>query len=99
MDAVFAANDQMALSVLQIANQRGICIPHSLAVVGFDDITESAYFWPALTTVNQNQYELGCWAVQEVVSHIEASRRKEKIQTQSISLVPELIVRESSVIH
>jgi LacI family transcriptional regulator len=99
MDAVFAANDQMALSVLQIAHRRGICIPHSLAVVGFDDITESAYFWPPLTTINQNQYELGCWAVQEVVSHIEASRREEKIQAQSISLVPELIIRESSVIQ
>jgi LacI family transcriptional regulator len=96
---VFAANDQMALSILQTANRRGICIPRHLAVVGFDDIAESAYFSPALTTINQNQYELGCWAVQEVVNHIEAFRRKEKTQAQSILLVPELVVRESSTIR
>ncbi len=98
MNAVFAANDQMALSVLQTANRRGIRVPHQLAVVGFDGIAESAYFSPALTTVNQNQYELGCWAVQEAVDQIEAVRRQEQTQARTIWLEPELAVRESSVI-
>ena len=99
MDAVFAANDQMALAVLQIANRRGYRIPQDLAVVGFDNITESAHFWPSLTTVNQNQYELGCWAVQEAINRIESFRRKEKVRPQSILLTPELVIRESSVIQ
>jgi LacI family transcriptional regulator len=97
MDAVFVANDQMALSVLQIANRRGLRVPHDLAVIGFDNITESAYFWPALTTINHNHHELGCRAVQELVNQVEALHRNEKIEPQNILLLTELVIRESSV--
>jgi LacI family transcriptional regulator len=98
MDAVFVANDQMALSVLYIANQIGIRIPQKLAVVGFDNFAESAYFWPALTTINHNHHELGCRAVQEVVKQIEASHCKEKIEAPIILLSTELVVRESTIL-
>ena len=96
MDAVFAANDQMALPVLRIAHHREIRVPQKLAVVGFDNFAESAYFWPALTSINQNHYELGCRAVQELVAQIEAAHRNQEIEPRHISLVPELIIRESS---
>ncbi|HTX93191.1 MAG TPA: LacI family DNA-binding transcriptional regulator [Anaerolineales bacterium] len=96
MDAVFVANDQMALSTLRLANRRGINIPGNLAVVGFDNMAESAYFWPALTTINHKQHELGCRAVEEVVSQIEAVHRGEKVEPGNIFLSPELIRRESS---
>jgi LacI family transcriptional regulator len=98
MDAVFVANDQMALSVLRIANRIGICVPQKLAVVGFDNFAESAYFWPSLTTINHNHHELGCRAVQEVVKQIEASRRNEQIEAQTVLLSTELVVRESTVL-
>jgi LacI family transcriptional regulator len=97
MDAVFAANDQMALAVLQISHRRGMNIPGALAVVGFDNITESPYFWPALTTINQDQYELGRRAIQELASQIGAVQRDEPIEPLSILLPTELIVRDSSV--
>jgi LacI family transcriptional regulator len=96
MDAVFVANDQMALSVLRIINRRQIQIPDEMAVVGFDNMVESAYFWPALTTINHNQHELGCRAVQELVNQIEAVQRDERIEPKNIWLLTELIVRESS---
>ncbi len=99
MDAVFVANDQMALSVLRIANCRGIRVPHDLAVVGFDNFAESAYFWPSLTTINHNHNELGCRAVQEVVSQIEAFHRNAIVEPQNILLTPELVIRESSVVQ
>jgi len=44
VDSVFVANDQMALGVLQIACRRGLRIPEDLGIVGFDDISESAFF-------------------------------------------------------
>jgi LacI family transcriptional regulator len=99
MDAVFVANDQMALSVLRNANRRAIRIPQNLAVVGFDNFAESAYFWPALTTINHNHHELGCRAVQEVVKQIEADRRNEKIEAQTVLLLTELVVRESTLVQ
>jgi LacI family transcriptional regulator len=97
MDAVFVGNDQMALSVLRTLHRRGIQVPHDIAVVGFDNMIESAYFWPALTTVNHDQLELGSRAVQEVVDQIELVQRGETFEPQNILLTPDLIVRESSV--
>jgi LacI family transcriptional regulator len=98
MEAVFVANDQMALSVLQIACRRGFQVPQDLAVVGFDGIPETAYYWPPLTTVYQDQQKLGCTAVRKLVQIIEASQQdKAVIEPETISLQAELIVRESSV--
>jgi LacI family transcriptional regulator len=97
MDAVFAANDQMALAALHVAMGRGMRVPEDLAVVGYDNFTESAYFWPSLTTINYNHYELGCQAVQEVVKQIEAGHRHEQVEPQTTLLLPELVLRGSSV--
>ena len=97
MDAVFAANDQMALSVLHVANRGGMRVPQDLAVVGFDNFAESAYFWPSLTTINYNHHELGCRAVQEVVKRIEAGFRKESMEAETVLLMPDLVLRASSV--
>lgn len=97
MDAIFVANDQMALAVLQAACRQGLVVPRDLAVVGFDNFAESAYFWPALTTINHNHHELGCRAVQEVVKQIEAIHRNEKIESRTVLLSTELVVRESSI--
>jgi DNA-binding LacI/PurR family transcriptional regulator len=99
MDAVFAGNDQMALTVLQKAHRCGLRVPCDLAVIGFDNMAESPYFWPALSTINHSLYELGCRAVQETVEQIEAVRRDEKLEPQNILLSPDLIVRESSVVR
>ena len=99
MEAVFVANDQMALSVLTVACQKGLQVPQDLAVVGFDGIPESAYYWPPLTTVYQDQQKVGCTAVRELVQIIEASQQSQAvIEPKTISLQPELIVRESSMV-
>ena len=98
MDAVFAGNDQMALSVAQVACRSGLKIPQELAVVGFDGIPEAAYFWPPLSTVEQDMHQLGCVAVDQVVRMIEASRESEHtFEPETIWLKPRLIVRESSL--
>jgi LacI family transcriptional regulator len=98
MDAVFVANDQMALSVLQVACRRGLRVPQDLAVVGFDAIPEAAYFCPPLTTIQQNLHELGCIAAKQAIHMIEVSRESENsYEPESIWLKPQLIVRESSV--
>ena len=78
MDAVFVGNDQMALSVLQTAFERGISIPQQLAVVGFDGIPESEYYCPSLTTICQNQHQLGSIAVQELVRLVEETNLENK---------------------
>lgn len=46
MDSIFVGNNQIAFGVIQIARQKGLMIPEDIGLVGFDDIPESAYFWP-----------------------------------------------------
>jgi LacI family transcriptional regulator len=98
MDGVFVANDQMALSVLREACRRKIKVPKELAVIGFDGIPESAYFYPSLTTISQDPQLLGGQAVQSLVEMIQARQASSNglIETQSILLPPTLVVRESS---
>lgn len=96
MDAVFVANDQMALSVLREANRRGIRVPEQLAVVGFDNIPEASYFYPSLTTIYQNLQLLGEQAVQTVVEMIQVRHDNQSVIAQSRFIEPTLIVRESS---
>lgn len=99
IDAVMACNDPMALGVLRAARLLGRRVPEDLAVVGFDNIPESAFFWPPLTTVRQRLVELGRIAVQELHKIIEAKQQKRKEDQDSpvIMLTPELVLRESSL--
>jgi len=98
MDAVFVANDQMALSVMQAACQRGIRVPEELGVVGFDNMPESAYYWPPLTTIEQDQHALGRIAVEEVIRTIRTQwTDTAAIEPGRLTLVPNLIVRKSSI--
>ncbi|NOT04932.1 MAG: LacI family DNA-binding transcriptional regulator [Anaerolineales bacterium] len=97
MDAVFVANDQMALSVLRESHRRGINVPEELAVIGFDNIPESAYFHPSLTTISQDLQLLGEQAVQNIVEMIQARQENRPIPAQSIFIQPTLVIRESSM--
>ena len=97
IDAVFVANDQMALGVVKIAHQRGMRIPEDIGVVGFDNILESAYFLPSLTTVQQDQYHVARVAVEQIIKIIEFGRQGlNPVGQRSIILPPTLIVRQSS---
>jgi LacI family transcriptional regulator len=98
VDAVFVCNDQMALGALGVAHQLGRCIPQDLAIVGFDNTPESAYFWPSLTTVYQQLVDVGRIAVQVLHRLVEARRHsKGSTEPATTLLVPELVIRASSL--
>ena len=59
VSAVFAGNDSMALGLLNALHERGRRVPDDISVVGFDDVPEAPFYWPALTTVTQDFAELG----------------------------------------
>jgi LacI family transcriptional regulator len=98
MDSIFVANDQMALSVIQAACQKKLRIPEDIGVVGFDNMAESAYFCPPLTTIQIDQYNVGKVAVEEMVKIIESGwQEQEPTEPKSIMLTPTLVVRQSSL--
>ena len=67
--AVFCLSDEMAFGVLQAARERGVDVPHELAVVGFDDHSISEAF--GLTTIHQPVRELGRRAAQRMLDLVE----------------------------
>lgn len=69
--AVFAANDQMALGAMRALREHGLRIPEDVSIVGFDDLPESAYFEPPLTTIQQNFALLGEQSITYLVECIE----------------------------
>lgn len=75
-DAVFAANDQMAIDAMMAIRERGLRVPDDIAVVGFDDIPMASYVSPALTTVHQPVYELGWHAGQMALEIIPVESDK-----------------------
>lgn len=93
IDAVFVCNDQMALGAMKVARKMGWQVPQDLAIVGYDDIPESPYFSPALTTVRQDVAEMGRQGVQQLLAMVSQNG----LISRSVVLQPTLIVRESSL--
>jgi LacI family transcriptional regulator len=94
IDAVFVANDQMALGVLHVLHERGIDVPGRVAVVGFDGMDEGAFFTPSLTTVRQPLRELGQLAVRELLATL--GEPPGRIVAHALTLATELVVRDSA---
>jgi DNA-binding LacI/PurR family transcriptional regulator len=59
IDAVFAANDLMARGALTVLAERGISVPHDVAVVGYDNSSAATSGRLQLTTVSQPSEEMG----------------------------------------
>jgi DNA-binding LacI/PurR family transcriptional regulator len=91
--AVFVANDQMALGFLRALHEAGRSVPGDVAVAGFDDVPEAAYFTPPLTTVRQDFLEVGRLSFHLLIDEIESGTRT----TKRVTVAPELIVRASTV--
>ncbi len=58
-DAVFCANDLMAIGALDVAHERGLEVPGDIAIIGFDDVDAATIVTPQLTTVRNPAYEAG----------------------------------------
>ena len=92
-DGVFAANDLLALGLMQSLVLAGIRIPADIAIVGYDDIAYASSAIVPLSSVRQPRDLLAAEAVRLVLSEYAdpAAHVHEKVR-----LAPELIVRASS---
>ncbi len=70
-EAVFCANDQMAIGLIDAAKERGLRVPDDIAVVGFDDIPIARYLQPSLSTVGASRFEWGTMAVRQLIDFLE----------------------------
>lgn len=90
--AIFAGSDMQAMGVLRAARRLGLDVPGSLSVIGYDNLTVSAWTDPALTTVDQPLREMAGTAARMVLE----LARGEDLRTSRIDLVTQLVVREST---
>jgi DNA-binding LacI/PurR family transcriptional regulator len=89
--AVFVANDQMALGVVKALVDHGLRVPEDVSVVGFDDVPESQYYSPGLTTVRLDFEEVGRLTVGRIL-HLMRGGQAHALPR----VLPSLVVRQST---
>jgi LacI family transcriptional regulator len=94
--AVFAANDLLAIGLLQGFVTAGLRVPDDMAIVGYDDIAFAAAAAVPLSSVRQPRLAIGCRAAELLFDEIAAGDRDESHDHQQIRFTPELVVRRSS---
>jgi DNA-binding LacI/PurR family transcriptional regulator len=90
--AVFAADDHIALGVMNACMLRGVRIPEKLSIVGYDDQTFASQFWPPLTTVRQPADRIGEAGAELLLETIKDSAGPKR----TVLVEPELVVRETT---
>lgn len=89
-DGIVAASDVIAMSALRALAERGLRVPHDVAVVGYDDVVVAMHTSPPLTTVRQDVAR-GAKLLVDLLF-----RRMAGEDTASVSMVPELVLRVSA---
>ncbi|WP_437274920.1 SpoIIE family protein phosphatase [Sorangium sp. So ce375] len=82
IDAVVAANDNMALGAIELLKARGRHVPKDVLVCGFDDVGVARYAKPSLTTVRQPIKRLGEIALETVLRMLDGEAVPERSMQQ-----------------
>ncbi|HMK97971.1 MAG TPA: substrate-binding domain-containing protein [Acidimicrobiales bacterium] len=90
--AIFAGSDLQAMGVFEAARLQQLSVPAQLSVVGFDDLPQSRWMSPPLTTVRQPLAEMAARAVRLV---LEQGHEEQK-EGRSVEVATTLVVRDST---
>lgn len=90
VDAIVAANDALALRVVEALCARGVQIPQQIAVVGFDNTLNSQVTYPPITTVEQPIYQLGNRALALLLERLAGNR------VPPVSVLPTTLIMRPS---
>lgn len=91
--AIFASNDEMALGVINAAQQMGLNVPGDLSVAGFDDSMLASRTTPSLTTIRRPVREMARQAASKLIATINGRTEEADIE---IMVEPILIERDST---
>ena len=90
--AIFAANDAVAIGVMQCLKNKGIEIPDRISVIGFDDVEADLFIDPPLTTLRVPKLDMGAEAIQLILEII----KNKNVIAKKILVPVELIIRGST---
>jgi LacI family transcriptional regulator len=94
--ALICFNDRMAMGAYRAAAECGLHIPGDVSIVSFDNqelIAEGLH--PGLTTVALPHYEMGAWAVETIIGHLDAD--PDATPTAVHKTMPCPLIRRASV--
>ena len=87
-DAIFAANDQMAFSVIDvIRSEYGLKVPHDISIIGYDDVPQASWKGYDLTTVSQPYLQMVEQTVKILIEQIENKIVKKRAAVLPIKLI------------
>ena len=92
--AIVCYNDIAAIGTIRALREHHLRVPEDISVVGFDDIQAAAFQNPSLTTIRQPLRSMGATAARILLQRI----RGQKGDSETVPVLPELIIRESSSI-
>ncbi len=95
VDAVFAANDMMAVGCLAVMREAGIEVPGDIAVAGFDDIPLARHTYPALSTVEVHIADMGAAAMSLLLARLQGN----DLPAENHLLQPALMMRGTTSIE
>ena len=95
-DGVVAFNDAIALGALRVLQESGLRIPEDVAVIGFDDIDETQYSMPTLSTIDPGREEIARTAIDLLLRRIEGS--SEVFLPEEVAVPFRLVERESTAV-
>ena len=94
--AIVCFNDMLAMGLLKILQERGICVPNEISITGFDNIVFSNYTNPPLTTFDQPKRFIGQKAAELVLSLLNSTSDIHLPQQKIQVLRGRLLVRQST---
>jgi len=94
--AVFAANDLVAIGLLQGFVTAGLRVPDDMAIIGYDDIAFAAAAAVPLSSIRQPREEIGRTSAELLVRELEADDAASPHRHETIRFTPQLVVRRST---
>lgn len=88
VEAIFCANDVLAVGGMLEAGRRGFRVPDDIAFAGFDDIELAQEFTPALTTIRLKRYEVGSVSARMLLDRIQGNDPGAPVVDLGFEIVP-----------
>jgi DNA-binding LacI/PurR family transcriptional regulator len=95
-DGVVAFNDALALGAMRVLQEAGLRVPEDVALIGFDDLDETRYSLPTLSTVDPGRQEIAEVAVRYLQERIDAGAAH--LPPRDHLTAFRVVVRESSTV-
>lgn len=91
IDAVFAANDLLAIGAMEAIAQAGRRVPTDISVVGYDDVRLASLVRPRLTTVRQSAHDMATEGMRMLLETLGETRPP----PHAVGIEPTLVIRDS----